>query len=328
MNILTNIKQHSTHRSWGANLFIAFIALFFNTSAMAVEWTPIQMEQEIQVKAYKNAYYTLTPTASGTMKLVTTEGIGANSYAVTTTGATSTDGSVETAWSFTDNSLSFQVKADTTYYITLFFPMQDWTFKATMGEEFKLLSISPEDGSTFYITSNNNAAFTFSSSSVTFTEGEVLANGNLIKIYNFDDYNELVSSGIFTYTEEGGSGVVNWNGNLCGHFQESLIVEFTTHTGHGFYNVLNRLVEEGKLNAGDKITLTLHGVKDNLSGKLLNGDGNLEVNWSFAGAPTVLVSQNIPSTIYSWYNEGDLEAIATYTFSREIKSARATLEMG
>ena len=286
------------------------------------------MEQEIQVKAFQNAYYTLTPTKSGTVKLLTVEGVGANSYAVATTYKTEADSLVDTSWSFIDNSLSFQVEAGRVYYITLFFPMQDWTFKATMSEEFKLVSVAPENGGIFYITSNNNAAFTFSSSSVTFTEGEVLANGNLIKIYNFDDYNDLVSSGIFTYTEEGTSGVVNWNGNLCGHFQESLVIEFISLTGHGSYNVLYRLFEEGKLNAGDKISLTLHGVKDNLSGKLLNGDGNLEVSWSFAGAPTVLVKHDVPKTIYSWYNEGDLSGVAAFTFSRDIKSARAFLEMG
>ncbi|MCF0197996.1 MAG: hypothetical protein HUK02_01555, partial [Bacteroidaceae bacterium] len=48
----------------------------------------------------------------------------------------------------------------------------------------------------------------------------------------------------------------------------------------------------------------------------------------FAGAPTTLVSAQLPNPIQSWYNEGDPAALCTYTFTKDIQSARARLEMG
>ena len=316
-----------------SRLLLAFAALMCCVSAAAQTWTPIQLNEEIQVVECQSAFYTLTPTESGMVKLVTVSGSGNNGYAVSYVPNPQKDNEfVKTSWAWaTDtepSNLSFAVEAGTTYYIALSFPTSTWSFKAVMGESFALKSVTPAAGGKFFITSNNQAIVTFTSSLVDFTDGEITANGNVIKVYNYDDYNELVHEGIFTYHEIGVSGYTDWNGNLCASSNNGIIVDFSTQTGLGNYNVINRLLEENKLREGEEIKLTIHGVKDLLTDELLDGTGEFEVTWICGGAPTTLVSADVPEKIKSWYNPDDPNAIVTFTFSKEIQSAKARLEMG
>lgn len=223
----------------------------------------------------------------------------------------------------------FNAKAGHTYYIKNNNWTQDINAMLTMAGAFAFTGSHPAEGAGFYVSGDTEAKLYFSSSNVTFSTGEMVCNGNEIKIYNFTDWNQLVKDGVITYYQEGLNGVADYNGNVLGHADtEGITIPFISNTGRGYRNLIMELMESGSISQGMTMTLTLHGVKNAITGEMLNGDGELKVTWTVGGMPTKLQTASVPSTIKSWYPKGDPQAVARFTFSREIGSAKAILKMG
>ncbi|MCF0197997.1 MAG: hypothetical protein HUK02_01560, partial [Bacteroidaceae bacterium] len=267
MKLTTTLRQR---------LLTALLALV-SASAWAADYPALQLNEEFTV-TYKQTsqVWTYTATQDGVVQIVGADPDVFFSPCLNVYDSLDFSKQGIEMYYFAPSHYEFQVQADSTYYIkNNNWSGSDMRAKLVMGQEFLLSSVDPADGSVFTLKSNGNIQLLFTSSSVTFTEGELTAAGNVIKVYNFTDYNDLVREGIFTYSGDDFTGQTDWNGQLCAHTDNGIVVELITQTGTGFYNVLNRLFEEGKLQAGDPLSLDLHGIQNTLTGDLLNGDGNL-----------------------------------------------------
>ena len=305
------------------------LTLLLSLAAFAQSYTPLQMGEVFVVKNNGTDIWTITPSESGTMKIIGDNGDG--EWIGSCLNVYDSPAMANQVQSYNWTFYEVQVTAGHTYFIKSFnYSGSDFRGKCVMASAFTFTGSDPADGGTFPISGDCEVRLNFSSANLTFTEGELTVNGHVIKIYNFTDYNRLVSEGIFTYTEDPDqTGHVNYNGCVLGHADNlGINIPFITNTGYEHLNVIYDLFEKGEIKSGDRMELNLHGVQNSLSGELLGGNGELAVTWYLGEAPTILVSDNVPTVLNSWYNTGDPASLITFTFSNDIKSAEATLMMG
>ena len=175
-------------------LLTAVVGLLCSASAFADNYPTLSFDEVFVLKNMDfNQVWAFTAEKEGVVKIV---GVDEDSYFGSCLNVYSSDDfkqSIENFFYTPTPHYEFQAEAGHTYYIkNNNWNGEDISAKLTLSEPFAFANMAPENGGLFYITSTCTA---------TFTEGEITANCNVIKVYNFLDYNELVKSGIFTYTE-------------------------------------------------------------------------------------------------------------------------------
>lgn len=289
---------------------------------------PLQMGEVFTIKNNGTDVWSITPTESGVMKIVGENGDG--DWIGSCLDVYDNAAMTQPVQSYNWTCYEVTVTAGHTYYIkTWNFSGSDFRGKCVMAGQFGFTGSEPAAGSSFHIIGDCELYLHFTDSNVSFKEGELSCNGNVVKIYNFTDFNDLVASGIFTYTQVGTSGVVNYNGCVLGHTDiNGIVIPFITQTGYEHINVLYEMLSSGKIATGQTMTLNLHGVKSDMTGTLLGGNGELELEWLVGEMPTTLQSYQLPSCFLSYWTPGDKDGYAEFTFSRTLKSAQARIAMG
>ena len=208
------------------------LTLLLSLAAFAQSYTPLQMGEVFVVKNNGTDIWTITPSESGTMKIIGDNGDG--EWIGSCLNVYDSPAMANQVQSYNWTFYEVQVTAGHTYFIKSFnYSGSDFRGKCVMASAFTFTGSDPTDGGTFPISGDCEVRLNFSSANLTFTEGELTVNGHVIKIYNFTDYNRLVSEGIFTYTEDPDqTGHVNYNGCVLGHADNlGINIPFITNTG-------------------------------------------------------------------------------------------------
>ncbi len=154
----------------------------------------------------------------------------------------------------------------------------------------ELLDVSPKDGSRYHTTyKEGNVTFTFNGrvSTEDISANLTLANGEEIRLNDYqasEDYNT--------------QGTI-----------------YTLHVAE----IYKSLLEDGKLNAGEKFDITLSNIADPSNAEN-RYEGKLKVTYTATATATKLVSVDKTEKLKSYYMPGDEEGIITLSFSAPISS--------
>ncbi|MDE6670498.1 MAG: hypothetical protein K2K26_12580, partial [Muribaculaceae bacterium] len=92
-----------------------------------------------------------------------------------------------------------------------------------------------------------------------------------------------------------------------------------------YTNVFSDWYADGTLKGGETVTFAYEGLQTE-DGKLYNGDGKYEIEYTAAPEPLVLVNVEMGDTFKSFYLPGDAEGIMVFHFSGEMGSG--VMELG
>jgi hypothetical protein len=188
----------------------------------------------------------------------------------------------------------FVVTAGTNYYIGTDWAQQGGTMVLTMAsdEGIKLTEASP-------------------------AEGSVLDLGAGAQVNLLFNMNITVSSGALVYGN-------NQSAALSVHTQGNTVTsELRT--------VLYTLLQNGKVKAGDELTVRLKGLRSSSDASLIYGnDSVFDIKYICPELPISLVEEKSISTFYSYWFPGDESGIMRLTFSGELDptAAKVTFSYG
>ncbi len=284
--IFTSLKSRT--------LSLCFIvcALFVaNTARADIEWTDLTGETEYTPTG--KLYFTVTPTASGTLVI---RGYGTPMFAHYTDETATTEGEYSY---LPDNGY-------TKYMVSV-----------TSGETYYFYYNSLESNKTFTITllSENTAP--------TLTWQYPGEDEDYKLDINYYGYIAFKFDIEVTFDK-----VV-----LEAPDNEDAYMEVTPYYAGGYYNVTTKYIlsdwlDYGLIEGGDEIKLTITGLAAASDGTLYNGDGTLELTFYAPNAPTKVVGGDQdsdgnsliawPTTFYSWWDKGDETGIVKIEFTQDL----------
>ncbi len=183
----------------------------------------------------------------------------------------------------------YSVNAGETMYFYNAFPLDGGTFRISVGdEEIKLVDVSPAAGDNIVSLSTNYSATISFNIPIKCTKCKLSVNDVSAEVPS------VVNNSYIT---------INW------------------------FNTLYKWYEEGKIKAGDVLTLTVTGIRDvnNSSNRpdFGGGEDKLILNFTMAGKPAELVwesgtpNSGVPDFL-TYYLPGSDQGIVTLTFSQDI----------
>lgn len=276
---------------------LAFIMM--SVGAKAQDYVPLELNKEYTVSFAQAYYYSYTATESGMMRIASTSADCPEPYS---TQDFTPESRVENTFTYDGNGGSkreFSVVAGTTYYIGDRYPMNGFTFVASMVEDegITLTSADPAQGTAYDITSSS---------------------GLLTLVFNV----AVDADASATVTSGTQSAQVEVYRNAVG-----LTVELK--------NTIYGWLESGAVKPGDKFTITFTGIHAVADSSIVYGtDGTMTLEYLVPEMPLMKVSESIPSVFKSYWIPGDETAVASVTFDGALLSVAdgqkgvATLQIG
>ena len=301
------------------HLLYSLFFILYSLCATAQTYTPMTFGKKYPVAAMGSTYFQVAAPANGKISLT---GYNA-SPAIKSRSGEQIVATFNGIYGGEEAGYYFTVKAGMLYYITYTSPFADFEVMATFEKEGSfvpaLKDVTPAEGSPFDVTNDGILQITFNTNEVEFHEGTLTCGSCSTTVYPQARWNELIASGILHYSDDGASGVVeNWEDFVWGHYDHGFRLQLGT--------VVYGWMSSGKVKEGDELVMKLTGIK--CEGQQFGSDGSLTLRWKISKTPLTLVSAKVPAAIKSWFNEGDEEGIAVFTFSDEVGSASAHLMMG
>lgn len=258
----------------------------------------IDLGQKYELNSFKSYKATFTPKKSGYLQVYSTSTTTLNPYkemlASVTETVSNTDNAILTDLISVETGKGYEipVEAGKVYNFCADFVMNKGEVSFAMNDRtMDVFSVSPAEGSTITPTKSCNISVSFVRMPK-FEEATLIVNGE----------KQVLSGRLSTFTNS---------------------INFDVKT------LLADMMQNGKCKEGDKMELTITGIKST-DGQLLYGsDGTYKVSFLIGKEPTLLVKQTHTSgTFMTYYEPGSDEAKVILEFNNNIKSAKAQLRYG
>ncbi len=258
------------------------LAVMTVSSALATDWEELVLNQDYTITnsvALIKRYYTLTAPSSGTLTIV-----GNMTVAVYSAETMDDEEKLDATFSWSGSLKKYEtvVEQGTTYYLYIKVSETEMTFTASILDE-------------------NEAP--------TLTDVYPAVGDELdMFYYGYVSFN-------FSRAVELGTAVLSCDGASA---------EVEVHYTMGTYSVdIKSIVygwlTDGSLAGGGDVTLTISDVHaEGNSANVYGSDGTLTLSWTCPASLTMLDSYVVPTTFLSWWEAGDSDGIAVFTYTGEL----------